>query len=314
MTDPTISTTVHLGDASRERALLSIPEKGIYWEVRFLIAGAGGRIPDDPERIRRAIGADREEWDRCWPAVERLFPVADGKRYHQGTLDNIEFREARRQAGRRGGQISHPPKQTASNPQAPGQANTQANGNLPYPLPLPLPDPSPADPDICPAAVASGRVRAGRGRDRSGESALFGRLWAAYPRHDARARAALEWARQVRDHGDEAALSDVVTAALRWQVPHWQAADHEFPSHVPYLSTYLHQKRWTDERPATARPPSLLAARPSPAPAAPLPPRVGLYALDAAEAETESTATAETAADAVKRLIGELGAAKGVAS
>jgi len=89
-------------------------------------------------------------------------------------------------------------------------------------------------------------------------------VYQAYPRHIARARAAKAWTRQARDYeGGESALEAAVMAALAWQLPLWKT-DEEYPTHVPFPSTYLADERWTDD-PQTA--PSRRAdGRPGPQP------------------------------------------------
>jgi hypothetical protein len=219
-----ISSTVHLGDTAKEKAqLCSLVEKGIYWEVRFLMMCSGGSIADSPERIRRAIGADLDEWAQAWPAVEPLFPIVDGRRYHQGTLDDFEFKQARRDAGRKGGQQPHPTQrkilgratveQPSEQPSSKGRADDQANIDppSPSPSPSPSPDPSPSTrgPEVCaepdadvPAATPPGPALlvfpcAGPLRAWSLTESIRAELAQAYPAVDvlACARKALEWCR-----------------------------------------------------------------------------------------------------------------------
>jgi hypothetical protein len=62
----------------------------------------------------------------------------------------------------------------------------------------------------------------------------FARVWAVYPRREARKDALKAWG-QV----------DGILEALAWQIQSdsWQRG------YVPYLATYLRGERWTDERP-----------------------------------------------------------------
>lgn len=170
-----VSTTVHIGDTGKEIALLSLTEKGAYYEIRRLLAGAGGFVPDDPERIKRAIGADSDEWKRVWPHIEHLFPVVDGRRHHPATLEDIQFRQARREAGRKGGQQPHPtqrtskgraeverqPEQESSNSRADDRAKVDPPSPSPSPDPNPQPSPEPEETETCPAGPPAGPGAAG---------------------------------------------------------------------------------------------------------------------------------------------------------
>jgi len=175
MTDtptPSISMTIHNGDTGKEVALMILAEKGAYYEIRRLLSGAGGYLPDDLDRIRRGIGADRDEWSQVWPAIEHLFPVRDGRRFHQATLDDLQFRDARRSAGKTGGQQPHPtqrPSKSRANveqttEQEPSKRRADSRAKVdppsPSPSPSPSPDPSPTpkptDPEVGAEAPADG--------------------------------------------------------------------------------------------------------------------------------------------------------------
>ena len=68
----------------------------------------------------------------------------------------------------------------------------------------------------------------------------FARIWAVYPRREARKDALKAWG-QV----DGERHVDAILEALAWQTQSdsWQRG------YVPYLATYLRGERWTDERP-----------------------------------------------------------------
>lgn len=55
--------------------LLPIEPRGLYREMLTQAWRRGCRLPNNHEAIRRAVGCTVEEWDRCWPAIERLWRV-----------------------------------------------------------------------------------------------------------------------------------------------------------------------------------------------------------------------------------------------
>ncbi len=176
-----------------------------------------------------------------WEMVEGGYQIHDYLEY-QPSRAHIEAERKRK----REWAASNSGASSASN----GQSNSATVAASRSRSPSRSGSPSPNQ-DTCPSAAAPGRARARRAE----VSEAFARIWAIYPRRDAKAKAAVSWTRQARDYaGGEAALADAVTSALAWQVPHWQATDREYPAHVPYLASYLHQQRWTDERTAAARP------------------------------------------------------------
>src|SRR5262249_49805495 len=76
----------------------------------------------------------------------------------------------------------------------------------------------------------------------------FDTFWSAYPRHEAKAKAAEVWA-NLRPDAETRARID---AALSWQraSDQWTRDGGRF---VPLPATYLHQRRWEDEPPSGAR-------------------------------------------------------------
>jgi uncharacterized protein YdaU (DUF1376 family) len=53
--------------------LLPLESRGLYREMLSQAWARGAELPADPERIQRAVGVTREEWDRTWPLVERYW-------------------------------------------------------------------------------------------------------------------------------------------------------------------------------------------------------------------------------------------------
>ena len=183
---------------------------------------------------------------RLWEATDGGHQIHDYLEY-QPSRSNLEAERKRKRdwaaanSGASSGASSASSGTSNSAPVATSRSRSRSRSGSPSP-----------NQDTCPSAAAPGRVRARRNAD---VSEAFSRIWHIYPRRDAKAKAAAEWGRQVRDQaGGEAALVQAVTSTLAWQLPHWQATDREYPAHAPYLASYLHQQRWTDERPAAARP------------------------------------------------------------
>lgn len=71
----------------------------------------------------------------------------------------------------------------------------------------------------------------------------FDRFWAAYPRKEDKAKASKAWNKLAPNEG----LVLRILAALAWQCPRWAKDENKF---VPLPTTYLHGRRWEDEKPA----------------------------------------------------------------
>jgi len=329
--DVSIFMSLHLGDLMRETAHLSPAEMGSH--MRLLMAGwsRDGYLPDKQDSLQRLAVADAADWPAIWSTIRDLWcPTEDCRLFHPLLVAWVDrARAARRRSverGRAGGLAPHPTQrqgdaEIASKASRDGDESEPKRGRDPAEPPdsglrNPISGSIHQRPDAqgaCPTATASGRVRSRRrGVDESG---AFLRVWKQYPRHDARARAAEEWARQARNHdGGEVALVEAVTAALDWQVPHWRKTDCKYPTHVPHLSSYLYDRRWTDE-PPTATAPASQTWRP--ARPVNLPSASGNYASDAAAdpdraaATADRTVAADLAARKVAGLIEQVAAAKG---
>jgi uncharacterized protein YdaU (DUF1376 family) len=55
--------------------LLPMEARGVYREMLTQAWRRGGRLPNDHETIRRAIGATVGEWRRAWPVVKKFWRV-----------------------------------------------------------------------------------------------------------------------------------------------------------------------------------------------------------------------------------------------
>jgi uncharacterized protein YdaU (DUF1376 family) len=55
--------------------LLPMEARGLYREMLSQAWRRGASLPNDPEAIKRAVGATDAEWRRCWPQVRRFWRV-----------------------------------------------------------------------------------------------------------------------------------------------------------------------------------------------------------------------------------------------
>ncbi len=76
---------------------------------------------------------------------------------------------------------------------------------------------------------------------RAGSIEGFERCWDAYPRRDAKAAARKAWIAQGCDRHADAVFGAIVRMAAS---DAWQSENGRY---VPYLSTFLNQRRWEDD-------------------------------------------------------------------
>lgn len=81
----------------------------------------------------------------------------------------------------------------------------------------------------------------------TGIDEAFAELWKLWPRKDAKKAAVAKFKTAARKLGSPGAVVEQAKA--------WLKARPELdPQHVPYAATWLHQERWLDEAPRSARP------------------------------------------------------------
>lgn len=120
--------------------LLPLEPRGLYREMLTQAWRRGGKLPNNHDAIKRAVGATDEEWDRSWPLIERYWRVRKGfllnptqaEIYAQTTA----LQDTRVESGRRGGLKAQALKRQAKL-QAQLQANTEAKPDSPSPSPSP---------------------------------------------------------------------------------------------------------------------------------------------------------------------------------
>src|SRR5689334_14273251 len=122
--------------------LLPISAKGLYREMLSQAWLRGGKLPNDPASIQRAVGCTPEEWAANWPLIARYFRAKNGQLFNQTQAkiyrQAVRLSSTRSDAGRRGGLRSQSLKLQAKR-QAKLQANGQANSEAKFnPLSLSL--------------------------------------------------------------------------------------------------------------------------------------------------------------------------------
>ena len=137
------------------------------------------------------------------------------------------------------------------------RVRTLAAAPLPDKNPVPLPDKNPDriiqdNNDIPPKAPQGGQRR--KRRDDWRETAehmpeRFERFWKAYPRGEKRQAAIRAWDKLA----PTAEMADQMAAALKRQL---QSEDWQRGIGIPHPSTWLNQRRWTDEIRVTAKEPA----------------------------------------------------------
>lgn len=70
--------------------LLPLEPRGLYREMLTQAWRRGGKLPNDHEAIRRAVGCTAAEWRRCWPKIESYWQVCGEFLSNQTQSDVIE--------------------------------------------------------------------------------------------------------------------------------------------------------------------------------------------------------------------------------
>jgi uncharacterized protein YdaU (DUF1376 family) len=88
--------------------LLPLESRGLYREMLTQAWRRGGRLPNDHEAIKRAVGCTSGEWRRCWPKIEHYWRI-DGDSLVNDTqadviADAIAAHQRAVERGRKGGQ------------------------------------------------------------------------------------------------------------------------------------------------------------------------------------------------------------------
>ena len=78
--------------------LLPLEPRGLYREMLSQAWRRGASLPNDPDAIKRAVGATDAEWRRCWPQVERFWLVEGDSIYNP--TQRLIYAEAQRMSQR----------------------------------------------------------------------------------------------------------------------------------------------------------------------------------------------------------------------
>jgi uncharacterized protein YdaU (DUF1376 family) len=87
--------------------LLPIEPRGLYREMLTQAWRRKCRLPDDHEAIRRAVGCTMQEWNRCWPKIEKYWRQDGGYLVNDTQLEvwqqTTEAHDRAVERGRKGG-------------------------------------------------------------------------------------------------------------------------------------------------------------------------------------------------------------------
>ncbi len=148
--------------------LLSIELRGLYREMLSQAWLREARLPNNHEAIRRVTGCTAEEWNRCWPHIERYWHV-DGPFLVNLTQieiyrETIDLSAKRSQAGKQGAEARwhrnskpHGKINGKTVTKQPSPGYVMANGMAKPCPPSPSPSPSPI-----PVSVSKAHVRKAR--------------------------------------------------------------------------------------------------------------------------------------------------------
>ena len=135
--------------------LLPLEPRGLYREMLTQAWLRGAQLPNDYAAIRRATGASQDEWDRCWPMIQRYWEVRDGHLINTTQLEVYEEAQGVRQRaldrGRNGGKASGRSRRSSNS------SSTQVGLKL-KPLSLSL-TALPWPPPVVPSGGGSPRAR-----------------------------------------------------------------------------------------------------------------------------------------------------------
>lgn len=200
--------------------LLPLEPRGLYREMLTQAWRRGGKLPNDPVKIRRAIGVTEEEWHRCWPQIERYWTVRDGYLVNETQIEVYAEAEGVSQRALVRSQRATAARHPQGAPQ--GARKTLLKEKPPSPTPTDHAEDQ-HDPH------ADQRVR-------------FETFWAVYPRKIGKDAAWKEWLKRSPSHD----LSECMIAAVERHKasPQWRKEGGQF---IPHPRTWLHQGRWQDE-------------------------------------------------------------------
>lgn len=135
--------------------LLPLEMRGLYREMLSQAWRRGGRLPNDHEAIRRAVGATEKEWSRAWPKIESFWRVDGDDLVNDTQLEVYAEAKSRREKesnrGKAGAEAryKHSPGDAQADAQATAQASTQGHAQA-LASDLRSPIQSPTDSEIPP--------------------------------------------------------------------------------------------------------------------------------------------------------------------
>lgn len=120
--------------------LLPMEARGVYREMLTQAWRRGGKLPNNHEAIKRAIGATDSEWARCWPEISQYWRTQDGCLVNDTQVaiynEALAKAEAASKKGVKGAQAS-----AQARAQARAQAEPEQEPEHQPPSPSPSPSP-----------------------------------------------------------------------------------------------------------------------------------------------------------------------------
>lgn len=233
----------YVGDIQRKTGHLSCAEMGVYDRLLDHMYATEEPLPGDVDAICRIARAmDKTERAAVASVLRQFFMLDDGAytnpRVTQEIAKALPKLEAARANGKRGGR----PKQTEQKPNGlpdgfPAGTHEEPTREAPQNQSIPS--------EYVSVGAKAPTSSAAPTRPRGGVSQFppgFDRFWAAYPRHEAKAKAAQAFARIRPDES----LLGVMLAAIQRQreTDQWRRDGGVF---IPHPTTWLNGRRWEDE-------------------------------------------------------------------
>ncbi len=223
--------------------LLPMLARGLYREMLTQAWRRGAELPNDPETIRRAIGATELEWAQGWPLVSRFWRVSATNTLINDTQIQVyqqaqSIQRVRSEAGRLGGLST----------QAKRQANKQADFQAKFNPPSPSPSPSLISVSDSDTVSEKNKKEHGPHAALSSAHADFEAFRSAYP---ASRRVGGKNALRAFQNATRGRNGTHFTAMIDALAQHKRSEQWQSPKLIPLMTTWLNQERWTQVLPET---------------------------------------------------------------
>src|ERR1035437_7452582 len=240
------------------------PERAAYALSLVLAWTQGASLPTDPERLRRFMHYETDEWARVWPALEPKWPATGDRRVNRrqlkewqiasDRLDVYRMRALSGVAARR--QLGLLPPASEVAPEGEPEVARYGSNTSSHPPPSPSPyslspgDGVPSSEEVTSSTSSRaivGQLLSSREVRRRAILESFEAFWHLYPRKAGKGAVREKWKRLTPDQR-RAALTAVVGFS---QI--WEAADVARVHLIPMPMTWLNQGRYEDDPKAWMR-------------------------------------------------------------